>query len=176
MKSLRLTDSSKKSERLKDFKNTEIQLVFPCPLSSAVVLDEEHATFPQSLGQHSPFLSPVALSCQKMEPMDKHQRLIFTRVSREDGTQLVFLFSHIAFIFFKCAHCTLASGYGWYNCVFPPALWDHTYDSKGLAWPVSLVWDVQKELYVCISIPSLVVFFSNHKIIVHTCIVWLYWN
>lgn len=32
----------------------------------------------------------------------------------------------------------------------------------------------KKELYVCISIPSLVVFFSNHKITLHTCIVWLY--
>lgn len=31
----------------------------------------------------------------------------------------------------------------------------------------------KKRLYVCISIP-LVVFFSNHKITLYTCIVWLY--
>ena len=33
----------------------------------------------------------------------------------------------------------------------------------------------KNQLYVCISIP-LVVFFSNHKITLYTCIVWLYWN
>ncbi len=32
----------------------------------------------------------------------------------------------------------------------------------------------KKQLYVCISIPSLVVFFSNHTITLYTCIVWLY--
>jgi len=97
--------TKKKSDREKDFKKHWISASFSCvPFLLLSYWMRNTVTVPQSPGQHGPSVSPVALCCQKMEPMDKHQRLIFTRASREAANLLVFLFCRIAFIFPSSVH------------------------------------------------------------------------
>ena len=93
MKSLRLIDLYGKKSEIKRLKNTAIQLVFLRPLFFCChIWMRNTETIPQSPGQHSPSVAPVALSCQKMELVDKHQRLIFTRARREAAVYSYFYF------------------------------------------------------------------------------------
>ncbi len=96
---------------MKRLKNTEIQLVFLHPLSSAVTLDEEHSDY-------SPEPRPTQSLCfssgTRLPEDGTHGQTSETYFyqSEERGSDLlVFLFSHIAFIFPECAYCTLDSGY-----------------------------------------------------------------
>lgn len=98
---------------LKRLKNNEIQQDFRHPLSSAVILDEEH-------GDYSPHpWSPESLSFSGGTQLPDHRthgqrsETYFYQSEVRSSNLLVFLFSHIAFIFLMCAYCTLDSGYVW---------------------------------------------------------------
>lgn len=101
----------KKIWQIKRLRNTEIQLVFLSPLSSAVTLDEERIDY-------SPKPRPTQSLCFSSGtwlPEDgthgQTSETYFYQSDQRSSTLLVFLFCHIAFISFKCAYCTLDSGY-----------------------------------------------------------------
>lgn len=104
----------KKSVRFKKTSTkTEIQQDFRHPLSSAVILDEEH-------GDYSPNpWSPESRSFSSGTQLPNHgthgqrSETYFYQSEVRSSNLLVFLFSHIAFIFLMCAYCTLDSGYVW---------------------------------------------------------------
>lgn len=106
-------------------------------------------TFPPNSGQRSPFVAPVALSHQKMEPVDKHQRLIFTRASREDGSLFYFYFLSVHIV--HLAQAMIRKVVSSFIMRSDPRY-------KGFVF---------RQLSVCISTPSLVVFFSNHNNLVY---------
>lgn len=110
-KNLRLINLYEKNQTEKDFKNTEIHLVLLRPLFSAVILDEENTDY--SL---KPRLTrSLCFSCGTCLPEDgsrgQTSETYFYQSEERSSNLLVFLFSHIAFIFLKCAYCTLDSGY-----------------------------------------------------------------
>lgn len=125
-------------------------------------------------------VSPVALGCQKMELMDKHQRPIFTRGAA--AAYLVFFIS-LSFYFpqacilYTCLRLCLVDLWFIFYFYSPPPPLVH-YE------PASLMFHTHTHTYekfknsCMFAFPylSLVVFFSNHKVTVYTCIVWLYWN
>lgn len=174
----------KKSD-LKDLKNTEIQLVFLRPLFFCRHIGwRTQGLLPKSPSQHPPpppsLVSPVALGCQKMELMDKHQRPIFTRGAA--AAYLVFFIS-LSFYFpqacilYTCLRLCLVDLWFIFYFYSPPPPLVH-YE------PASLMFHTHTHTYekfknsCMFAFPylSLVVFFSNHKVTVYTCIVWLYWN
>lgn len=171
----------KKSDRLKDLKNNEIQLVSLHLFSSAVILDEEHTDyFPNAPANAVPLFLQWHLAARRWNSWTNIRDLFLPERGEKQQSISIFIFSHsfyfpqvcilytwlrlclvkLWFFFFLLLHYEIDL---WYKR--PLALRDlfHMYDKlkNSCMFAFPYLW-----LY----------FFSNHKITLYTCTVWLYWK
>ena len=137
-----------KSDREKDFKNTEIQLVFPAsPFFCCHIRWGTQWLFPRGPANTVPLFHQWHSAARRWNPWTHIRDLFLPERAEKQRSISIFIFLHSFYFPQVCILYTwlrLCLVKLWYISFFPPALWDRTYDTKGLGlvWPVSHVWEV----------------------------------
>lgn len=135
--------------------------------------------FPKGPAKNSPICSSSGTRLAEGGTRGTNIRDFFLPEWRETQRSItIFIFSHSFYFPLVCilyAWLELCLVKLWLSFFFPllPAFWDRTYDKAPvLNDPCHEFRNGSMFAFPYFS----VVFFSNHKITLYTCIVWLYWN